>query len=116
MLSRMQTHISVASPPLPQEHRRGRSEVNDSGHNIGVDFAFHAPFHKHSSPQAAHLQDVEQIGVAVSPPLPERNSSRGVEKNVQGREQRARYESVGWSDELGSEDEDLRRLGRARTS
>lgn len=56
------------------------------------------------------------MSVAVSPPVPERNPNRGVDKAVQGRMQRTTYESVGWSDELGSEDEDLSGLGRARTT
>jgi hypothetical protein len=97
MLSRTQTHISIASPPLPQEHRRGRSDVSDSRHNV-VDFAYHAPSRAHS------------------PPLPERNPSRGLEKSAKGREQRQRFESVGSRAEQGFGEEDLRRLGRVRTS
>ncbi|KAL1648267.1 hypothetical protein SLS61_006957 [Didymella pomorum] len=107
MLSRVQTHIDVASPPVPQKHRRGCSDVSGSSHNTGVNFV--EP-QEHPSPQA------EQMSVAVSPPVPERNPNRGVDKAVQGRMQRTTYESVGWSDELGSEDEDLSGLGRARTT
>ncbi|KAF3051838.1 hypothetical protein E8E11_007927 [Didymella keratinophila] len=115
MLSRTQTHISIASPPPPQEDGRGRSAVSESRHNV-MDFAYHAASQEHSSPQVTQLREVEQIGVAVSPPLPERNPSRSLERSAHGRKQRARYESAGWSDELGSEDEDLRRLGRSGTS
>lgn len=117
MLSRTQTHISTTSPPLPNEHRaehrnehrRGRSDVSELRHNV-VDFAYHTSSQEHPSPE------VQQIGLAVSPPLPERNPSRGLEKNAQDKRQQRRYESVGWSDEQGSDAEDLRRLGRARTS
>ena len=83
--------------------------MNRSRHDV-VDFAVHAAPHERPSTQA------EQVGVAVSPPVPGRNPSRGLDQSVQERRLRARYESVGWSDELGSEDEGFRRLGRARTS
>lgn len=102
-LSRTQTFISVPS------HHRSCSEASEIPHDI-VNSAYHTPSHSHSA------SEVDQIGIAVSPPLLERNPSRSQNRKVKGSERHQRYESVGWSDEVASEGEDLRRLGRSRMS
>lgn len=79
-------------------------------HNI-VDFAYQNPSH--------YIRDISfesgsSIGVALSPPLPERNPSRSQVKKGKGRS--IGYESENWSDEQSDDAEDvLRKLRRART-
>lgn len=110
-LSRTQTRVSVPSQPKrDHEHRRGRSEPGEIRHDV-IDFAYHTPSHSHSS------SEVDQIGLAISPPLPERNPSRGQNKKGKGKgKQKMGYESMNWTDEQGSDREDMRNLARARTS
>lgn len=99
-----------------QQPRRNEEAPEASGsgtrHNI-VDFAYHTPSHSHSHSSP----EVGQIGLALSPPLPERNPSRSQVKKGKEKVRSRGYESVNWSDEQTSDAEDtLRRVRRARTS
>lgn len=125
------------------QHRRGRSGASDSNSNVSnvVDFAYHVPprsysrshSRSHSRSNLMRQEDMEQIGIALSPspPLPERHPSRdpsqgrGGEGKGKGKGkvmERARYETVemevegGEELELGSEGDEMTNLSRARTT
>ncbi|UPX10221.1 uncharacterized protein EKO05_0000891 [Ascochyta rabiei] len=112
-LSRTQTRISAPeSFNWTSEHDHGRSDVARTQHKV-VDFADHAASHI----PCRSLGDTSDIGLAISPPLPPRAPSRDLNKSRKGKERARVYESVDWSDEQGSDVEDVRCLGRrARTS
>jgi hypothetical protein len=75
-----------------------------------VEFVHHTP----SLPHSRSSFDADQIGIAVSPPLPERNPSRSLDRK--GKRKMRAYESINWSDEQGPDvDGPPRRLGRAKT-
>jgi hypothetical protein len=126
------------------QHRRGRSGASDSYSNVSnvVDFAYHAPprsysrshSRSHSRSNPMRQEDMEQIGLALSPspPLPERHPSRdpslgrGGEGKGKGKGkgkvmERARYETVeveveGGEERALSDGDEMTNLSRARTT
>jgi len=108
-LSRTKTRISVPAHAGPGPRgRRGCSETGPLGRNV-IDI----------ETSQAYLDAEDQIGLAVSPPVPERSQCRGRDRNGGngGKEKERRlFEIADWSDEPTSDREDIQRLGRARTS
>lgn len=114
-------YVPVSQPqtriPAPSRTRsgsecpRGRFGASQARHDV-LDFASQQPPH----PGTASV--VGQTGLAVSPPLAEdgpirHQDSKGMER---GRVKALTgFESGDWSDDAGSDGDDLRRLGRART-
>ncbi len=111
-LSRTQTQMSFPSHAIPTtgHHHCDRSDADETGHTI-FDFAQPAPSGSYA------FSDVGQIGLAMSPPLPEHDPNRGLDcKGKRKARERRDHEVDEWSDEQRSDREDLQVLGRARTS
>ncbi|KAJ8117010.1 hypothetical protein OPT61_g1694 [Boeremia exigua] len=111
-LSQIQTRISYHSHVTPtSRHHRSRSGTSQTRHNA-IDFV------QYPLPQSCSSStEMDQIGLAMSPPLPKRNPSRGQDRNGKRKAKEAPDdEQADWSDAQRSDREDLRILGRARTS
>ncbi|KAJ4984599.1 hypothetical protein SVAN01_09921 [Stagonosporopsis vannaccii] len=115
-LSRTRTRVlTPAHAGSGLEGGRGCSEMRLIGHNV-TGSAHHVAEH-------VYVVAEDQIGLALSPLVPERSPSR--DRENKGGEKRkgnqlgkttVNFESGDWSDEPVSDRENMRKLGRARTS